>query len=212
MKTLAKEHGFTRVDQTTPNRWEFGGDLNQGWEKVSDAAFVSSTYFDLAGMSMKEKTLFFEAAGTQEILAPTPFGASAGDSIIVANIMTSSPMANIEALLFCIGGNFSGSQSNLSFDETIYARVDQWVVHVETGTWGGFTLSNTNQLGSLEPTASDRIYSYKVLLIGQPTVATRIDLTSSRHILRAVAKEEPDHAYMMRLMRSYRLQQEPDVD
>lgn len=212
MKTLAKEHGFVSVDQASPNVWNLNAALNQGWEKVTDGAFVSSQYFDLAGMSMDEKTLFFEAAGTQDILAPTPFNGGPGDSIIVADVMTSSPMTPTEAVFFCISGNMSGSQANISFQETIYARVDQWVIHIDTGTWGGLTLTNSNQLGSMQPTASDRVYSYKILLIGTPTVADRIDLTATRHLLKAVAKEEPDHEYMMRLLRSYQLQQEPDVD
>lgn len=212
MKMLTKEHGFVRVDQTGENVWNLGASLNQGWEKVTDGSFVSSTYFDLAGMSMEEKTLFFEAAGVQEILAPTPFFGTPGDSIVIADLMTSSPLTNDEAVLFTIGGNMAGSQANISFQETVYARVNTWVVTLDTGTWGGMTLSTSNQLGSMQPTASDRVYSYKVLLIGTPNRSSRIDLTASRHMLQAKAKEESDHEYMMRLMRSYQLQQEPDVD
>jgi len=211
-KLLTKEHGFLAVDQDTPNVWTIREQLNQGWEKVTDGSFVSSTYFDLAGMSMEEKTLFFEAAGVQDILAPTPFNGAPGDSVIVADVMTSSPMTNLEAIYFGLTGNMAGSLTNISFQETIYARVNAWVINVDTGTWGGMTLATSNQLGSMSATASDRVYSYKILLMGDPITATRVSLASTRHMLQAIAKEEPDHEYMMRLMRSYQLQQEPDVD
>ena len=63
------------------------------------------------------------------------------------------------------------------------------------------------------PTASDRVYSYRVVILsGVGPTETGISIAGARHILKAVAKEEPDHEYMMRLLRSYQLQQEPDVD
>ena len=76
-------------------------------------------------------------------------------------------------------------------------------------------LLNEEQYGSMSPTASDRVYSYRVVVaagvIGGPG-ATSMFVYPARHILRAEAKEEPDHQYIMRLLRSYELQQEPDVD
>ena len=185
--------------------------LSNGWEAVG-STFVSSTYFDLAGMSMEEKTLFFQAAGTQELLNPQLFNVGVGDAVTLMDIMTSSPMTPTEVVNFILYANFSGSPSNLSFDETIFARVQAFSIHVDTGTYAGATLNSDNQLGSMKPTASDRVYSYRALIPGTPMTADRIDLSGCRHILQAMAKEESDHEYMMRLLRSYQLQQEPDVD
>jgi hypothetical protein len=210
MKTLTKEHGLLSVNKTGPE-WELDPVLSQGWSKVSSGGFVSSKYFDLAGMSMEDKTLFFEAAGTQELLNPQLFNVAVGDSVILCDIMTSSPMTDREAVFFVLYGNFAGSETQLSFDETIYARCHAYSIHVDTGAYAGTTLNSDNQLGSMKPTASDRVYSYRVALLATVS-ADRMDLSGCRHILRAVAKEESDHEYMMRLMRSYQLQQEPDVD
>jgi len=212
MKMLTKEHGLLSVNQAPIGEWNFNSPLSNGWERVTIGSFVSSTYFDLAGMSMEEKTLFFEAAGTQDLLAPQVFNQATGDSLILLDIMTSSPMTPTEVVFFAIYGNFSGSKSNLSFDQTIYARAQQYSVHVDTGLWNGMTLNTENQLGSMKPTASDRVYSYRAVLFGTPFTGDRVDLTAARHILQAMAKEESDHEYMMRLLRSYQLQQEPDVD
>lgn len=213
MKTLAKEHSLALFSQASPGNWVFGAANSTGyWEQVSPTAFVSSTYFDLAGMSMDDKTLFFEAAGTQSSLPPSGTTAAvAGDAVIIADLMTTSPLTGAEAVNAAIFGNFPPTA--LSFQETVYGRIDSWVVHIDTGTWGSYTLTNSEQCGSMMPTASDRVYSYRVVLL--PAVAPTepsVTVSAARHILKAVAKEEPDHEYMMRLLRSYQLQQEPDVD
>jgi len=210
VKVLTKDHG-TAVFDRTGAEWDINAPLTNGWEEVTTGSFVSSTYFDLAGMSMEEKTLFFEAAGTQSVLAPTVNNAGPGDSIVLVDLMTSVPLTNTQAVNFAIRGNF-GDNPPLSYQETIYARVDQWVTHVDTGPWTGLILTNSEQLGSMMPTASDRVYSYRVILFGTPFTGDQLTLSSARHILQAKATEEADHTYMMRLLRSYQLQQEPDVD
>jgi len=212
VKTLAKEHGLGIFNQTSPGNWVFAPDFSTGnWELVGSNSFVSSTYFDLAGMSMEEKTLFFEAAGTQAVISPQGTAAAvAGDGLLIADLMTTSPLTSLEALEAAVYGNFPPAP--VSFQETVYGRIDQWVVHIDTGTWGSYTLTNSEQIGSMMPTASDRVYSYRVVVCGASPTETAITVSAARHVLKAVAKEEPDHEYMMRLLRSYQLQQEPDVD
>lgn len=212
MKTLAKEHPLGKFLLSSPGNWELDSGPAIGyWEKVANTVFVSSTYFDLAGMSMEEKTLFFEAAGTQTALSPTGTAAAvAGDSLVIGDLMTTSPLTPIEAAQAAAFGNFAPTP--LSFEETVYGRIDEWVVHLDTGTWGSYTLTNSEQIGSMMPTASDRVYSYRVIYLNPSPTETEITVTATRHILKAVAKEESDHEYLMRLLRSYQLQQEPDVD
>ena len=210
MKVLTKEHGIAVLNRTN-QEWSIDVSLTNGWELVTSGSFVSSTYFDLAGMSMEEKTLFFEAAGTQSVLAPTVNNAGPGDSIVLVDLMTSVPLTNTQAVNFSIYGNF-GDNPPLSYQETIYARVDQWVTHVDTGPWTGLILTNSEQLGSMMPTASDRVYSYRVILFGTPFTGDQVTISSARHILQAKATEEADHTYMMRLIRSYQLQQSYDED
>ena len=73
-------------------------------------------------------------------------------------------------------------------------------------------LVSDNQIGSLEPTASDRIYSYKCVGIKSGAAMTGLQTYPTRHLLRAKATEEPEYQYLMRLMRSYQLQNQPDRD
>jgi len=211
MKTLTKEHGVLSVIQTGGDNWGFTPNVpSNGWRQYLNA-FISNNYFDLAGMTIDDKTLFFEAAGVQEVGAPLLNVPGAGDAIRVIDIMTTFPLTDQQLVLFYLYGN-TAANSGVDFNNTIYGRINSWVVHIDTASFDGMTLTNSNQLGSMMPTASDRIYSYRVLIPGTPMQGDRIDLLPSRHILRARAKEEPTHEYIMRLLRSYQLQQEPDVD
>lgn len=214
MKTLTKEHSNMFL-QGRESAWDLDPTITFGsWEKLTGNVFCSKTYFDLAGMSMEEKTLFFEAAGAQTIAAPAVTAGAAGDLLWVMDIMSSSPMTNANLIQFISNGNFAQPGTVLSWDETIYARSQQWAMTVNEVAAQFMVLLNENQFGSMSPTASDRIYSYK-LVLAKGVSGSSMDTVyfyPSRHILRATAKEEPDHEYIMRLLRSYQLQQEPDVD
>ena len=210
MKTLTKEHGWVELEQLIPNNWTVSSTY-QGWRAYDPFNFVSSTYFDLAGMSQQEKTLFFEAAAATSMYPPKGTGQAAGDQCIVADIMTSSPLSDEELVFFLAYGNFKNG-GVLTFDQTIYARVQNFVVDIDTAAWGYFSLMSETNLGSLEATASDRVYSYRVVSVGLNTTSTVLTLAPTRHLLKTEAREEKDYEYLMRLKRSYELQQEPDVD
>ena len=213
MKTLAKEHGTLAASQNPPGVWAVE-DFSNGWRLLAvGGIFASSTYFDLAGLSQREKTLFFEGAATQNMLNPSHASGAAGDSMIVVDLMSSSPLTDADLSAFPIYGNFAQNITpNLTFHQTIYARITQYVVDLDTAAWGSFIQVSQNQIGSLEPTASDRVYSYRIVSLGTPTAATRIDVLSARHILQVKPKEEAEFEYLMRLKRSYELQQSYDED
>jgi hypothetical protein len=199
MKTLTKEHLLLAAVQDAPDIYSVGpGSI--GWRSLAPRVFVSDTYFDLAGMAQREKTMFFEGAAVQEMFNPEHTGGAVGDDVVVFDIMTSEPMSDAELLGFAAAGNFANSSAGLGYQETIYGRIRH------------FMLASDNQIGSLESTASDRIYSYRILNITGGTVATQVNLYYGRHIIRAEAKEEAEYQYLMRLRRSYELQQSHDED
>ena len=219
MKTITKETPWGTFVQSAPSSGVWANattGLSHGWQQHSPGSnmFFFATYIDLAGLTLQEKTLFFQGAGQQDLYAPFATNQTAGDSMIVNDIMSSHPLSNDEILRTAIYGNFADSDNSgingLTFTSTIYMRFRQFVVDLDTAAWGHMVTVADNQLGSLEPTASDRIYVYRtVLLTGTMTQA---QIAPTRFLLRATAKEEPDFEYLMRLKRSYELQQSPDVD
>ena len=218
MKTLAKEHQFLSIVRTGR---DWGEPVSFGhWKQVGPNSFLSSTYFDLAGLAMDEKTLFFEAAGVQTVLSPLANNSGAGDSCVIMDLMSTRPLTDQQVILTSVYGNFAGNtaidgQGPLSFEETVYARTQMYVRHVDTSAWGYITLTDENFFGSMEPTASDRIYSYRLISASQgdaPTDMDQLTIYPARHLLKSTSKEEPSYQYLMRLMKSYQLQQSPDVD
>jgi hypothetical protein len=69
---------------------------------------------------------------------------------------------------------------------------------------------DTCEFSSLEPTAADTLYVYRLMLLPRPSIQFSTGLTlavvpSRRIILDAMVDEEPHLSYMMRLKRSYEL-------
>jgi len=210
MKTLTKEFQFGTFN-FADGSWSASANASN-WRMLNPLNAVADTYFDLAGMSQREKTMFFEAAAVQTMFNPFHIGGQPGDAIGVLDVMTSEPMTDTELLQFIGFGNFAEGQTGLGYQETIYAKLCEYAVDIDTAAWGKFVKLAENQIGSLEPTASDRVYCYRLMTIGQPIQATRIVLYPARYILRAQPKEEAEYEYLMRLRRSYELQQSHDED
>ena len=214
MKTLAKEHSSVSFAQAPPGIWQLNTLVSAdygNWRMLNTKMAVSSTYFDLAGLSMQEKTLFFEGAAVQNWVAPLQFNSTGtGNPVTVMDFMTSSPLSDADLIALENNANFAAS--GVSFDQTIYGRLRQYVQDVDTASWGYLVNVNDQQVGSLKPTASDRVYSYVVIAFGSPISSDTMVFSPCRHLLRAEAREEKDYEYLMRLSRSYQLQNEPDVD
>jgi hypothetical protein len=214
MKTLAKEFDTLQVNFAGGNYSLDPSLSNSGWRQIFPnlGVFVNSTYFDLAGMTMEEKTLFFQGAAIQEVLNPQFSPASPGDGMIVVDIMSQVPLTDAEVNNFKISGNMLASPSaTLTFDQTIYGRIRYMNVDLDNQA-GTFAITvSDNQLGSLSPSASDRVYCYRYVTIAQgaPGFST---LFPARYLLRADAKSEAEYEYLMRLKRSYELQNQPDRD
>ena len=211
-KTLFKEHDIFQANVGGGSATQT--DFSKGYRLVSGTTgfFVSENYFDLAGMSMEAKTLFFEGATVQNLANPSYSQGNAGDSIQIIDIMTSVPLSDATLATYISEGNFAGSGSS-TFSQTIYARNTFHVIDVDFAAAGYFNTLFSNQIGSLMPTASDRVYTYRLIGV-DPTQAVPAIQTvlPCRFIMRAMAEEEAEYQYIMRLKRSYDLQNEPDRD
>lgn len=210
MKTLAKETGLLNVDKAGP---VFTPQLFQGWRQIlpNGQLFVHETYFDLAGLSQGEKTIFFEGATVQDLQNPSGTGNAAGDLCLVADIMSALPLSDAQLQTF---GSLGGMQEFAfpTFDQTIYARNRIFTVDLDFAGSGYYNLLSDNQLGSLSPTASDRIYVYRLVVWGVNNVGTNLSVWPARFLLQITTREEAEYEYIMRLKRSYDLQQSYDED
>jgi hypothetical protein len=211
MKTLTKQITSLAADKVGPT-FTLTTDT-QGWEQTSPGAqtFVSRTYFDLAGLAIDDKTLFFEAAGIQESLNPSTSPAAAGNGAVVVDILSTKQLTNDQAVNTIVMGNLlSDASAELTFEETIYMRHRLFNTDIDNAAGGYTIVQSDNQLGSMMPTASDRVYVTRVVSFGGADGL--YTLYPVRYVIRATSKEEPEFQYLMRLKRSYDLQQRFDRD
>ena len=214
MKTLAKYHdplfgtiagGLFTIDAAT---------VSGGWSQPIPGHCVSSVFFDLAGLSQEEKTIFFDGMVVQEGGIPA-IGGTAGDNYVLFDIMSSIPIdftdANNLGDLALRGIGFPGTV--LNFEHVLYYRYRRYTLDLDTSARMAM-VAQDQQAGSMMPTASDRIYSYRVVIIDATTLgsATSINVQSARHLIQASPREEPTFQHIMRLKRSYDLQQSYDED
>jgi len=210
MKTLAKEIGLLFVDQAA-GVYTITPDSAEGWEQPAPGTnfFINRQFFDMAGLSMDDKTLFFEGATIQEGLPPASSPSTVGNLMVVIDVMSNKQLTNDECAAIFSLGNFSGP-SNLTFDQTIYMRTRVFNIDIDNAGGGYMVPVSDNQLGSLEPTASDRVYCTRIVVMDGGEGLYQ--LYPVRYLLRAKATEEPEFQYLMRLKRSYELQNAPDRD
>lgn len=217
MKTLAQYHdalfaivdpeGIITIDRSF---------VSSEWSQPVPGLLVSQNYFDLAGMSQDDKTMFIDAMAVQESAFPAISG-GAGDNYTLVDIMTSIPIDvaknQFVSNVTLRGLGFPGAQ--LNFEHVLYQRYRRFGLDLDVNARVAM-LMNDAQSGSNFPTASDRIYCYRVVIpdTSQPAPATlaSINVPPARYLIQAEAKEEPTYQHMMRLKRSYDLQQVPDRD
>jgi len=214
VKTLAKYHdalfvtiagGTATIDRSL---------AGNGWTSPTNGLFVSENYYDLAGLSMDDETIFFEGMAVQQTGIPAITGA-AGDNYIQYDIMTSIPIDTSDVTmlgLFTVRGlGFPGVE--LNYEHVLYQRTRRYTLDLDT-TARMAMLALDEQSGSMAPTASDRIYCYRIVALDVSTLASaaNINVQPARYLIQAVPKAEPEYEYLMRLKRSYDLQQSHDED
>ena len=214
MKTLAQYHnalfatvadGAVTIDTSL---------VSSGWSQPIPGILVSDVYFDLAGLSLEDKTIFIEASGVQHGAYPA-IGGQAGDNYLLVDIMTSIPIDVTDPAFLNLGLVGLGfPESKLNFEHVIYQRYRRYTLDLDAGARMAI-LASDDQSGSNKPTASDRIYCYRVVipdLSQSPGTLVSFNVPPARYLLEVNAVEEPTYQHIMRLKRSYDLQQSFDRD
>jgi hypothetical protein len=219
VKTLLKYHSAANLNKQPDNSWLLDASgargFNHGWRPVpsTTTVFVSEQVLDVAGLAMEEETLFFDGITTQEGGIGAGIEGDAGDSFVTFDIVSTIPIDidnNYSRILFYGVGYPAGPPIN--FEHIPFALRTRYTLDLDTAAAFAFKAS-TEQHGSMEPTASDKLYVYRLLFIyDQSTNATSVSVPPVRVLFAITAQEEATYSYMMRLKRSYDLQQSPDVD
>ena len=195
------------------NVWNITAGTGANWTAISPHNFLSEEILDIAGLSKQELTLFFGAQGLQRSLAyttdilVTPIGgAGLMDIFIVSDVPLANPQTTLAPpVSFTAGFPDSADEfSNTKFarGRAIVQSTSAPITMVESDTW---------DFGSNSPTAADKLYLYRWVLItsaaGIAVNGNFIFVPDVRYIANGVATKEQDLVHINRLRVSYEQQQ-----
>jgi len=193
--------------------------------KISSTVYVQEMKLDLSGYIQSDLTVgfrrSFEQEGGTDFMFWESFDSN-NDGLIENTFVSSVPFNDdqlIGSLLSCPGfipyAFPSFDWGNFNRTHLIHGRYQLMYPNSTIGA-GAFTTPGNAALmsitdttySSLEPTAADCLYCYRVFSLPTPgfeSGVTKVSLPAKRVILDAFTVEEPDLEYMMRLKRSYEL-------
>ena len=204
--------------------WTNTSALN-GWNVIDiggapSLALEWSGTIDLSGYVRDQLTFYPQSAFTQQ--GPFLLERNGGDGSILYTIVSSIPLDAENVLDQLVNMNSGPGFLNLNtiaalglgtdqqnYETVMFANSELYVnnLNIAPNTLGIQQLLNSEQSGSLEPTAVDTLYVMKLWLPLGGT-QTRATLPASRVIIPGTFGTEPDVEYMMRLKRSVELSQQ----
>jgi hypothetical protein len=204
--------------------WEFNPATDT--RQLSAVGYVQEMKLDLSGYVQDSLTVgfrrSFEQLGGAESIGWETYDANNDgvfETVIISSVpfndnqlagaLASSPGFTPYAVAGVDWGNFNREHIIHGTYQLMYAN--NTIGAGAFNSKGVATLMSvqSNDFSSLEPTAADCLYCYRVFGLPEPGTAasgvSAIGLPAKRIILDAFTVEEPDLEYMMRLKRSYEL-------
>lgn len=211
MKLLNKAFGLTQPS-LSGGVWSVVGQQDPTilTQSAKFVTYYQSTYFDLAGMSIDDKTLFWQAVQLQRGFTPEFTNALTGDSLMEQVLLTTSPISETNLL-----AAFVDPVTFHDFQDVVYCESRVYSKTLDEGDLSFPMLIHKNVLSGSRASATDRIYCYRILslsAVNSGAGVTSATITPVMMVIGADAKEEAEYQYLMRLKRSYELQQRYDRD
>ena len=212
---LTKLLGYLQIDEGAPIP-EIGPNTPGAgtWIKGSNNTFYQATEIDITGLTVQELTFFPTSGSVQR--GPVSLGLGLG--IINEQILvTVTPLPsgrfppNPGQMLFSPTG--FDLEDEMEFQNIIWGRA--WTWNVNTSLPGNFGVPiNIADLGSGSPTNGDTLYIYRFISVAGYThgAGYNAEVGPARVIITGQLREEPEYQQIMRLRRSYELQQTYDED
>jgi len=195
---------FPPVDSTYTTSW---GDTNGYRTLGADALYFSST-IDISGWTMRDYTFGTVQSQYQDPGVYTSTAVSSKTEVV--EIISDVPISIVALGIIKdnLGSTVPGMlESAQDFTTIIYGHYRLYVPNNSLGAFPGFLqLISSGSFGSKEPTASSELYCYRILkCTGAP--GELLTAPACRVGLFGVFYQEGELPHMMRLKRSYELQQ-----
>lgn len=212
---LDKLLGYLQIDEGAPI--PAIGPTGPGagtWIKGSNNTFYQATEIDISGLTVQEFTFFPTSGSVQR--GPVNLGIGLGyisEQILVT--ITPLPSSRVPPspgqMVFKPFGFDMGDQ--MEFQNIIWGRA--WTWNANTALPGNFGVPiNITDLGSGSATNGDTLYIYRFVSVAgyTPGAGHAAEVGPARVVITGQLREEPEYQQIMRLRRSYELQQTYDED
>jgi hypothetical protein len=200
-----------------------------GWTQVAGDVWFDQQDIDLSGYAMQKKTFypyssFEQRSGStlaETAIVPPATTLTTQPYVLENTIVSSIPLSNNDVLLSASAitspgfnnsiAGVSGVNTTLRFDRSVIIHGESKVYTLDsTISIGGqsdiFKLIDRQTYSSLEPTAADKLYCYRIVYLSATDgELTDVILPDSRVLMPGTLSAEPKLEYMMRLKRSYEL-------
>jgi len=207
------DNGFCQSTQLTAGLGVTNVTNGEGWEAiepdnptVDQVTLVNRTYIDLAGYSQKELTTFVQSVAIQHMRDPV---AIVSNQLAPLNVINSYDFITTRRITNAELSNFAETApgylgSTLDLMEMIYGQHRTYALNANIV--GTFITTDTDVLGSGNPTASDRLHWTRVFYYSPAGIAgdtTTVQVYSSNLVCQAVTGKEKDLVWIERLRRAY---------
>lgn len=179
-----------------------------GYRLLGADGLLFTTTIDLFGWSMSEYTFGTMRSQYQDpgVYASTAVSARTEVMEIISDVPIS--LTNLQTIKDNMGTTAPGLlQSNEDFTTIIYGNYRLYVPNLSLAAFPGFLqLISSGSFGSKEPSASSELYCYRIVkCVGTP--GETLTAPACRVGLFGTFYHEADLEYLMRLKRSYELQE-----
>jgi hypothetical protein len=220
-RTLVAEFGGIEVQWDNTNNVYVENVGGAGYEQISSGLFVLQSDLDLSGYALKRKTFYpyssFEQRGqvtSGQFTASPTYQPYVFDHTLLSTVPLTAE--DIALLATRVAPGFNPPSLGITtgagrFTRDVITHGDSKVYTIDStlsvaGGYNTLRLIDNYNYSSLEPTAADKIYCYRILVIlGVAGEVLKVNLPASRVLLPGTISSEPKLEYMMRLKRSYEL-------
>jgi len=197
-----------------------------GWTYVTPGFWYLQQDIDLSGYAMDRKTFYpyssFEQRGMATLAEVIPTGGATTLTkqpyVYDITIVSSVPLKQNDLIASVLAGpgfttfaGFPNGEGRFNRSQIIHGETKMYTVDYTTSVIGSnqqdvLKLVNRDIYSSLEPTAADKLYCYRIVAL--TAEASEIDaafVPATRVLIPGNISSEPKLEYMMRLKRSYEL-------
>ena len=161
------------------------------------------TYFDLSAYELDDLTLIPHLIQLQDGL---PYFSALTEGIDVYDVVSQERLNPDDFIAYAIGGDYPSSPGSTEDWSQILMCNTRFMTAQADYQFADLLLPATQgSFGSSEPTAVQKLWLYRVVLVRSGVENSTLNLPATRFVLGAEIIKEDDLPYMMRLKRSYEL-------